>query len=152
MRRPSTSCTGPRGSPRRNGSIKRPSCSDSGPRGGSLVWGKADSSCSLLAMSDPSFWLGAGRRIRNRIEGRPVRCGYRRLHILAFEPPGLNLASERLAFVHAYVRVGQERGQIVSVAADDLPGESPVEREADLVDYASLDDKWPQPPGPHRTG
>src|SRR5580658_9409487 len=103
-------------------------------------------------MSDPSFWLGAGRRIRDRIEGRPVRCGYRRLQILTFEAPGLDLASERLAFVHAYVRVGQERGQIVSVAADDLPGESPVEREADLVDHPPLDDKGPQAPGHHCSG
>src|ERR1700678_2438765 len=134
------------------GEITRPSNLESWPRGGSLVWGKADRSCSLLAMSDPSFWLGAGRRVRNRIEGRPVRCGHRRVQSLAFEPPGFDLASERLAFVHAHVRIGQERGQVVGVAADDLPGESPVEREADLVDHASLDDKGPQPPGHHRTG
>src|SRR6202041_441884 len=50
-----------------------------------------------------------------------------------------------------HVRVGQECGQVVGVPANSLPGESPVEREADLVDHASLDDKGPQPPGHHRT-
>src|ERR1700678_3968461 len=152
MRRPSTSCNGPRGSSCRNGWITRPNSCDSRPRGGSMVWGNADSSCSLLAMSDPSFWLSAGRRVREGIQGRPVGCWYRRLQSLAFEPAGLDLAGERLAFVHAHVRVGQERGQLVGVAADNLPGESPVEREADLVDYAPLDDKGPQAPGHHRTG
>src|SRR5277367_1256690 len=120
-----------------------PSCWDTQPRGGSLVWGKADSSFSLLAMSDSPFWLGAGRRVRDRIEGRPVRCGHRGGWNRAFEPPGLDLAGERLAFVHAHVRVGKERGQVVGVAADTLPGESPVEREADLMDHAPLDDKRP---------
>src|SRR6201994_716906 len=149
MRRPSSSGKGPCGSPRRYGSMKRPSSSDTRPRGGSLIWGNAESSCSLLAMSQSPFWLSAGRRVRDRIERRPVRRGHSRLRRLAFEPPGLDLAGECLAFVHAYVRVGQERGQIIGVAAHALPGEGPMEREADLVDYAPLDDKRPQPPGHH---
>src|ERR1700723_751436 len=109
--------------------MRRPNSSGSGPRGGSLVCGKADSSFSLLAMSDSPFWLGAGRRVRDRIEGRPVRGGYRWGRGGAFDPPGLDLAGARLAFVHAHVRVGQERGQVVGVTADDLSGEGPVERE-----------------------
>src|SRR5271170_7413567 len=102
-------------------------------------------------MSDPPFWLGAGRRVRDQIEGRPGGCGYRGLRSLSLEPPGMDLASERLAFVHAHVRVGQQRRQVVGVVADALPGESPVEWEADLVDHASLDNKGPQPPSHHRT-
>src|SRR3984957_20080056 len=150
MRRPNTSGTGPCGSPRRYGSIRRANSCDSRPRGGSVVWGKADSSISLLAMSDSPFWLGTGRRVRDGIEGRPGRCGHCRRRNLAFEPPGLDLADERLAFVHADVRVGQERSQVVGVAADNLPGESPMERKADLVDHAPLDEKGPEPPGDHR--
>src|ERR1700761_2388811 len=131
--------------------MTRPSSTDNQPRGGSLAWGKADSSCSLLAMSKPPFWLGTGRRVRDRIESRPVRCGHRRLQSLAFEPASLDLACERLAFVHAHIRVGQEGGQVVGVAADGLTGKSPVEREAYLVYHASLDDKRPYSPGSHRT-
>jgi hypothetical protein len=48
----------------------------------------------------------------------------------------MDLAGERLAVVHAHVRVGHERGQVVGVAADALPSESPVEGETDLVDHA----------------
>ena len=64
----------------------------------------------------------------------------------------MNLAGERLALVHADVRVGHDRGQVVGVPADDLSGESPVERKADLVDYATLDEKGSQPPCHHRAG
>src|SRR5580704_14520208 len=102
-------------------------------------------------MSEFPFWLGAGGSVRNRIERRPARCGYGRLRSVAFEPPGIDLAGERLGFVHAHVRVGQKRGQVVGVGADYLPGESPVEGEADLMDYAPLDSKGPQPPRHHRT-
>src|SRR5277367_3936220 len=103
--------------------MRRDNCWDSQPRGGSLVWGKAASSFSLLSMSEPSFWLGAGRRVRDGIKGRPLCCGHRWLRRLAFKPPGLDLASERLAFVHAHVRVGQKRGEVVGVAAHDLTSE-----------------------------
>src|ERR1700722_9376875 len=105
MKAPTSSGNRPRCSTCKYGWISRPSNADSRPRGGSLVWGKVDSSCSLLAMSDPPFWLGTGRRLRDGVEGRPVRCGYRRVQSLAFEPAGLDLAGERLAFVHAHVRV-----------------------------------------------
>src|ERR1700677_686249 len=125
--------------------------SASRPRGGSLVWGKADSSFSLLVMSDPPFWLGAGRRVRDRIEGWPGRCGYSGPKGLALDSSGMDLAGKCLAFVHAHVRVSHDRGQVIGVAADALPGEGPVEWESDLVDHAPLDNKGPQPPGHHRT-
>jgi hypothetical protein len=97
-------------------------------------------------MSEPPFWLGAGRRVRDRIESRPVRCGHRRFRSLAFRPPGLDLAGKRLALMHAHIRISQERRQVVVVAVHGLTGESPVEREADLVDQAPLDGIGPLVP------
>ena len=41
----------------------------------------------------------------------------------------MDLASECLALVHTHIRIGQDGGQVVGVAADDLPGERPVEWE-----------------------
>src|ERR1700748_1217601 len=108
--------------------------SDSRPCGASLFWGRADSSFSLLAMSDSSFWLGAGRRVQDRVEGWPVCCGHGGRRSLSLEAPGLELASECLAFVHAHVGVGQQRSQVVGIAANGFSGESPVEWQADLMD------------------
>ena len=79
-------------------------------------------------------------------------AGFVGLGRAAVEPAGVDLAGERLALVHAHVRVGHQRGQVVGVAADDLAGEAPVERQADLVDDAALDEQRPQPPRHHRAG
>src|SRR5580698_3827689 len=103
-------------------------------------------------MSDSPFWLGAGRRVRDWIQGGPGRCGHRWGRSWTFEPSGMDFAGKGFAFVHAHVGIGQECGEIVRIAADALPGESPVERESDLVNDASLDGKGSQPAGHHRTG
>src|ERR1700760_507005 len=93
---------------------------------GSLVCGTSNSSCSLLAMANPSFWLGAARRVRDGIEGWPVRCRNRGQRRRTFQPSGFHLAGKGLALMHAYVRVGHQRGQVVCVVADNLAGEGPM--------------------------
>ncbi len=42
--------------------------------------------------------------------------------------------------MHGHIRVGDERSQIVGAAADDLSGEAPLERDADLVDRFAVND------------
>ena len=88
-------------------------------------------------MSDPSFRLRADTGVSGI--GSSVGQGatrHRRMWSVALKPPGMDFTGEGLAFVHAHVRIGQKRGQVVGVAADHLPGKSPVEGETDLVDHA----------------
>ena len=58
------------------------------------------------------------------------------------------------ALLSCMLTFGSAKSAVRSLALPPttLPGESPVEREADLVDHAPLDDKGPQPPRHHRTG
>ena len=70
----------------------------------------------------------------------------------AVDSAGLYLAGERLAVVHAHVRVGKERRQVVGIGANALPGEGPVERETDLVNHSPLDNKRLDPACHHRAG
>ena len=66
------------------------------------------------------------------------------------QPTCPDLTGESLAFVHAHVGLGNQRRQIVGVAAHSLAGESPVERYADLVDNAAFDEKRSQAARHHR--
>ena len=122
------------GVPRRNGSMRRSTAAPAARRGGSAACGSRDSSSSLLScVNCPSGWADAG------VSGIGSRVGqgagrHRRRRAAAVEPAGLDLAGEHLALVHADVRVGHQRGQVVGDAADRLAGEAPVERQADLVD------------------
>ncbi len=86
--------------------------------------------------------IGVGRRPADGVLGRLGKA--------AVVPAGLHLAGENLALVHAHVGIGQQRGQVVGVAADRLAGEAPVKRQADLVDRLAIEEQRPQAARHHR--
>ena len=87
---------------------------------------RSDSSQFATAMRKSPFRLGRRPACRGSARGSArAPCGTVGRGGRPVEPAGVDLAGEHLALVHAHVRVGHQRGQVVGVAADRSRRRSP---------------------------